>query len=324
VADPRATVVVLTYNGETYLDDLLLSVEAQEGAGETEILVIDSGSSDGTLDILRAHPTVRLVEIPNAEFSHGRTRDQAARLARGRYVAYLTQDAIPAGSHWLAELLLPFELDDRVALVTGRQIPRARAFPLQKYEIVGAFRALGPDDATTLHGGWVSPPAEREVSRAAFHSDVNAAVRRARVIDDLPFRDVPYAEDQMMGREVIESGALKAYAGRAAVIHSNDLTLREFGRRIFDETVGLRRIGTPIARLRLRSQLALTLKGVLRDSFAIARDPDFGVATKLRWLVTNPAYHARKWSQYRRAALVDLADERRIEKSSLESVRKTT
>lgn len=322
MSEPWATVVIPTYNGATYLEDLLNALERQNRASEMEVLVIDSGSTDGSLAIIRSHPSVRLVEIPNSDFSHGRTRDRAARLARGRFVAYLTQDAVPADKTWLAELLLPFELNDDVVLVTGRQMPRKRAFPLQKYEIIGAFRSLGPDTGVTLQGGWPYPPTEAELEAASFHSDVNAAVRRSRVTSDLPFRDVPYSEDQVMGREVLESGGLKAYAGRAAVIHSNDLTLREYGQRVFDETVGLRKIGKAIEPLTRRPQYILTLRGITGDTVRILRDPDYAPMTRLRWIFVNPFFQIRKWSAYRRGSRIDLANESDIAASSLEARRK--
>lgn len=323
MADPLVSVVVLTFNGEDYLERLLTAVSAQRVEGGVEVLVIDSGSTDRTLGIVAAHPEVRLTEIPNSQFSHGRTRQLAARLVGGRYIAFLTQDAVPIGERWLAELLAPFAIDERVALVTGRQVPRGRAFPLQRYEIIGSFAQLGPDSAITLYGAQAGDLNDAEASVAAFHSDVNAAVRRDLVLGPLPFRDVPYAEDQLMGRDALDAGYWKAYAGRAAVEHSNDLTLREYRRRIFDETVGLRRIGTPIPPLSRSAQIKLTTRGILGDSVRIARDRGMPRRQRLRWFVTNPSFHLAKWGSYRRASTVDLADQARIDRKSLESSRRT-
>lgn len=317
-----ASVVILTFNGETYLERLLAAVAEQEIEGDFEVMVIDSGSTDGTLDILARHPEVVLETIPNSEFSHGRTRQRAAAQAKGRYIAFLTQDAVPIGARWLAELLAPFAIDERIALVTGRQVPRLRAFPLQKYEIVSAFARLGPDAGITVYGAQAAPLSAAEASTAAFHSDVNAAVRRDLVMSSLPFRDVPYAEDQMMGRDALDGGWWKAYAGRAVVEHSNDLALAEYRRRIFDETVGLRRIGTPILPLSRISQAKLTLRGVVGDSLRILRDPAMTMPRRLAWLVRNPAYHAVKWASYAKASRVDLNDDDVIGRSSLEASRR--
>lgn len=319
---PLVTVVVPTYNGAEYLDALLAAVARQVVDGEIEVIVVDSGSTDATMSIVARYPDSIVIEIPNSEFGHGRTRDMAARRARGTFVAYLSQDAVPVGDYWLAELLHPFSLDARVALVTGRQKPRARAFPLQKYEIVGAFRAQGPDAAVTLHGATARPLTGPEAAEAAFHSDVNAAVRRELVIGDLPFRDVSYAEDQQLARDALDAGWLRAYAGRAVVEHSNDLTLREFGPRIFDETVGLRRIGTPIPPMSRRAQFSRALRGTLADTLRILRDRDFGFGTRLRWCFVNPAYHVAKWSAYRRASRADLSDPA-LASRSLEAARRS-
>jgi rhamnosyltransferase len=324
VAELLVTVVIPTYNGETYLDELLRMVALQQVDGPVEILVVDSGSTDDTLEIVRRHPAVRLMEIPNSEFGHGRTRGLAAQLAAGTFVVYLTQDAVPASPEWLAELLAPFALSERIALVTGRQAPRSRAFPLQRYEIIGVFDGLGPRNGITVYGAGATPLTESELAAAAFNSDVNAAVRRELVLGSLPFRDVPYAEDQMMGRDVLESGWLKAYAGRACVEHSNDLDRSEYGSRIFDETVGLRRLGAAIPPMGRMASIKHAIRGSLGDSLRIVRDPDYTAGRKLSWLFANPAYHVVKWRHYRLASRVDLADDVAVSAGSLEHRRKTT
>lgn len=319
-----ATVAILTYNGEDYLRRILESVTVQRVEGAVEVLVIDSGSTDSTLDILADFPEVRLHTIPNEEFGHGRTRNLAARLARGDYIAYLTHDAVPIGDRWLAHLLEPFELDDRIVAVLGNQVPRPRCFPLLKYEILGLFARFGSPVGISV---FQAPPvgaAQSEFDEAAFYSDVNSAARTDFLRERIPYRDVRYAEDQLFGADVIAAGYRKAFAARARVEHSNDLTRAEYGKRIFDETVGLREIGHGIPVLRRRAAFRLIARGVLGDSLRILRDADFGWRRRLYWLAVNPLYHVTKWTAYRRATLVDLADSAAIAAGSLESSRKST
>jgi rhamnosyltransferase len=323
-----ATVAVLTYNGETYLDEILTAVEQQDFAGAVEILVIDSGSTDSTLAIVAAHPAVRLHQIPNAEFGHGKTRNLAAELATGEYIAYLTHDAIPADDRWLHELLAPLmgtapgPVDPGIQAVMGKQIPRDGCFPLLKYEIRMVFAGFGPDFGTTVfyNDGFAKDQGLRDA--LAFYSDVNSATRVAFLLDEIPYRDVRYSEDMMFGQDIIEAGYRKAYAPRGAVIHSNDLTLTEYGQRMFDETVALRQIGKPIPRMRKRAQLRMTVRGIIADSVRIARDSDFGATRKLYWLVNNPRYHVAKWRAYRSATRTDLNDAAAIRAGSLEHSRK--
>ena len=67
-----ASVVILTYNGEQHIDEILASLTTQRFDGTYEILVIDSGSTDSTLDLIAKYPSVRLVQIPNSEFGQPR------------------------------------------------------------------------------------------------------------------------------------------------------------------------------------------------------------------------------------------------------------
>ena len=320
---PLATVAILTFNGEIYLERILRDVLAQQLDGDFEVLVVDSGSTDATLDIVRKFPSVRLHEIPNAEFGHGRTRNLAAQLAHGTFIAYLTHDAIPASTQWLRELLAPFALDESIVAVMGKQIPRAGCFPLLKYEIQGVFAGLGPDFGTSIFYKDSFVQSEGVLNAISFYSDVNSAARRDFLLNTIPYRDVRYAEDQLFGKDLIEAGFRKAYAGRAAVEHSNDLTLAEYRERIFDETVGLRQIGFPIPVLERSGQMRLTVRGILGDSFRIARDSEFSWKRKLYWLLLNPTYQIAKWTSYRASTLIDVTDDEAVKSRSLEHRRKT-
>lgn len=321
---PLVTVAILTYNGEAYLERILVEVLGQDVEGEVEVLVIDSGSTDSTLEIVKRYPAVQLHEIPNSDFGHGRTRNLAARLSRGTFIAFLTHDAIPVSRQWLRELLAPFSLDEKIVAVMGKQIPRRGCFPLLKYEIQGVFAGFGPDFGTTIFYNDTFVQSEGVLNAISFYSDVNSAARREFLTNVIPYRDVRYAEDQLFGKDLIEAGYRKAYAGRAAVEHSNDLTRDEYRRRIFDETVGLRQIGFPIPVLTPKGQLRLTCRGIFGDSLRILRDGDFGWKRKLVWLLVNPSYQVAKWTSYRASTLVDPSDDDAVRAGSLEHSRNKT
>lgn len=321
--NPRVSVAILTYNGEDYIDRILQMLRLQEFDAEFETIIIDSGSTDKTLSIIARYPEVRLITIPNDEFGHGRTRNLAAREAKGEFIAYLTHDAVPGNVHWLRELIDPFDRFPQVVAVLGKQVARTTAFPLQKYEIHGMFRNLGPDFGTTIY--YDAPFAESQAIRdaMAFYSDVNSAARRAFLVDVIPYRNVRYAEDQLFGRDVIDSGYAKAYAPRAFVEHSNDLTLSEFGHRIFDETVGLRQIGHAIPAISKWAALKHSIRGTLGDSVRIAFDRGYSWKRKLYWLALNPFFQFRKWFSYQASTHVDIADTGAVRAGSLEHKRKT-
>jgi len=69
-----------------------------------EVIILDSGSTDKTLSIIKKFKT-HLYKIKPNEFGHGKTRNLALKLARGEYIVYLSQDALPANQFWLSNLI---------------------------------------------------------------------------------------------------------------------------------------------------------------------------------------------------------------------------
>ena len=324
--DIKVTVFIPTYNGEQYLPEIFRTVFTQKVNFDYEVLVIDSGSSDSTLTIVtqcqKDHPNLRLHKIPNTEFGHGKTRNLAAQLARGEYVVYITHDAIPAHDRWLYEITRPFEVNKNIVGVMGKQIPRPNCIPMLKSEIRAVFGGFGPDFGTTLFYKDDFIQDQGTYDAVSFYSDANSAARKQYLTDQVPYKDVSYAEDQLFGRDIIDAGYYKAYAPRASVIHSNDLTLKEYRRRMFDETLGLRKIGLTVAVPSYRTVAKLITRGIARDVRNIARDKEYSFRRKIYWQIVNPLFHVQRWRGVRKGARVDVNDTGIIAKYSLEDNRK--
>ncbi|HKG40073.1 MAG TPA: glycosyltransferase [Conexibacter sp.] len=221
----RVSVVIPVKDGERYLAELLDAV-AREGADE--VLVIDSGSTDRSLEIVRSARGVELLQIDPAEFGHGRTRNLGAERTSGELICFLTQDATPTPG-WLDAVRAAFALDAQVGAVFGPHLPRADTSPMIARELERHFAGFaGVDGGPALQGAGDEP----------FLSNVNAAYRRD-VWEQIRFRDVAYSEDQAFGRDLLAAGWLKAYHPDAAVLHAHDYGALEFMRRYFDEYRGL-------------------------------------------------------------------------------------
>src|SRR6185436_2908549 len=186
------TVAIPVLNGARYLDEVLAAVRAQRIDRELEILIVDSGSTDGSLEIARRHGAV-VHEIERSEFSHGGTRNRMMGLARGDHVAFLTQDATPADEHWLAALLEGFEQADDVAAVFGPHDARPDARHMIKSEMERFFAGWG-NGATEVEVLRLDrSPEGIEAYRSfpgqlSFLSDVNCAIAR------WAWEQVPYRE----------------------------------------------------------------------------------------------------------------------------------
>jgi rhamnosyltransferase len=224
-----------------------------------ELLVCDSGSTDGSLELAREHGA-RVLEIPPEQFTHGGVRNRLMDAAGSAHVALLTQDSEPADARWLERLLEGFRLAADVAIVYGPYRPRPHAAPSVRIELERWFTSLSPDGAPQVER--LQPnerllPAVELIGRRGFFTDANACLARA-AWQRVPFREVPYAEDRVLAIDMLRAGYAKAFIPQAAVIHSHDYTAWEQLRRCFDEWRGLREVygwREPLSPMRIVGQL---------------------------------------------------------------------
>ncbi len=224
--------ILLTRDAGPRFAEVLAALSACRGIDDAEILVVDSGSRDGTLELAAGLPGARILEIPPGEFGHGRTRNLGAAHARGEILVFLVQDATPLGEGFLESLVAPLEEDPGLAATYGRQIPRPEATPVE---------------AEFLHHTYPPEPAVRRLDAASgrvgigavFFSNVCSALRR-EIWNRFPFDETRImSEDQVWAREVLEAGHRIAYRPEAAVLHSHHYPLAKVFRRNFDSGCSL-------------------------------------------------------------------------------------
>lgn len=236
MSGPAVTVAIPVLNGGALFGEVLDAIAGQEIDCNVEILVCDSGSADGSVELARSHGA-RVIEIEPSRFSHGGTRNLLMREAQAPVVAFVTQDASPAHDGWLTALLGGFDLAEDIGLVHGPYVARAdHPVPVRR-ELEAFFGAMGTEPLVDRAG---EDPGWRDVSsRATFFTDANGAVARS-AWEQVPFPEVPYAEDRLLALRMLEAGLAKAYVPGAAVVHSHAYGRLALLRRYFDEFRGLR------------------------------------------------------------------------------------
>lgn len=208
------------------MEPLLQRLQAQTVHAD-EIIVVDSESSDGTVE-LADRMGARVIRILKKNFDHGGTRDEALRQSTGELVLFLTQDALPADEHYIERLIHPFS-DSAVAAVTGRQIARREARPFEK-----AVRAFSYPPTSRI---WDASAIPTDGIRAFLLSDVCSAYRRSFYEAAGGFaHSLLTNEDMLMAACLLDIGCKLAYAGDAAVYHSHRYTLGQEYRRNY--TIG--------------------------------------------------------------------------------------
>src|SRR5262245_38167539 len=175
----KVSIVIPTRNGADTLPTVLDALARQRLEVPFETLAIDSGSTDGTVALLRRHG-VKVLDISSDAFDHGLTRNLGLSLATGDLVVLLVQDAVPASADWLSDLMAPFDVDPLLAGTFARQEPSANAGAItrhyhESYLASSAVRrtaTLGGDDTYSALA-----PAAR-LDRCTF-DNVCSCVRRS-------------------------------------------------------------------------------------------------------------------------------------------------
>jgi glycosyltransferase involved in cell wall biosynthesis len=227
------SISILTKNEEPNIGACLEAVHSQKLVEKFEVVLVDSGSTDATVQIAKRFP-IRIEQIRPEEFHHARTRNFAASLGTGALIVNLSGDAIPASDMWLQELIANFR-DPAVGAVYGRQLPKPAS---------GIERQVTYD---TIYGEEriVKDPACRAGSGYKFYhfSDVNSALRR-NMWESIQYpENFKTFEDLAIAKRILDAGWKIVYEPEALVFHSHHYTPKQLFRRYFDIGYTLKQLG---------------------------------------------------------------------------------
>jgi rhamnosyltransferase len=208
-------VVIRAKNEAPFIGETLAGVYDSAAPAPRQVVVVDSGSTDGTLDIARSFPNLTLIQIRPDEFTYGYALNLGVAHVDAEIVATLSAHSLPANPDWLFELVKPFTTP-RVAGVYGRQLPRSNATVL---ELLG-MRLTG-----------VLSDSPRVLDRRPLFSNANGAFRRSLWLEHPFDEDIGGAEDIAWVRTMQERGYAIAYQPSAAVYHSHGEPLLKHLRR---------------------------------------------------------------------------------------------
>jgi len=219
---PRCSVVIRCYNEEQHIGRLLDGIQ-QQTIDQVEIIVVDSGSTDRTVDIAQHYP-IKLVSIRPEEFSFGRSLNLGCQAASGEFIVIASAHVYPVYRDWLEQLLKPFA-DPGVALVYGKQ----RGNSVTKYSEHQIFATWFPEESNFNQAH-------------PFCNNANSVIRR-----DL-WQQVRYdesltgLEDLDWAKRVMQSGYRIAYSAEAEIVHVHDETPQRIYNRYRREAIALKQI----------------------------------------------------------------------------------
>ena len=217
------SVIIPTYNAQHYFPKLLEKLKAQ--TVEFELLIIDSSSSDKTIEIAQKY-TDRIITIPQSEFDHGGTRTKAAKIASGEIVVFLTQDALPVDTDTIEKIIAVFN-DPKIGAAYGRQIPYPETSIFGKH--LRNFNYPETSHRRSLEDK------EKYGIKTVFLSDSFAAYRREALEKIDWIKDgLISSEDSYAGAKMLLAGYTLAYTAEAKVYHSHSYSIIQEFKRYFD------------------------------------------------------------------------------------------
>ncbi len=234
--DARISIVIPTLNPGAEFSMLLRKLKEQCGVTAVEVVIVDSGSTDGATEVARNFGCT-VVEIPPEQFTHSGARNLGAEHARSDYLLFMVQDAYPIGKHWLYGMLryLLDHAEQGLVAVSCAETPRSDSDMLYDSMIDTHYRFLGCRDQDRL--GILQGNDHMALRTQGQLSDVACLIRHA---DFQRYRySGDYAEDLDLGIRIIRDGMSVAMLASVKVVHSHNRPAIYYLKRSFVDVVFL-------------------------------------------------------------------------------------
>lgn len=240
------SVIIRTYNEQKHLADLLKSIRSQDADNiELETVVVDSGSTDRTLDIAKQHDC-NVLHITTDEFTFGRSLNRGCEAASGDFLVFVSGHCIPENEQWLKRLLGPLR-NGIAAYSYGRQIGRNGS----KFSELQLFKKYYPASSKIPQEGF-------------FCNNANAALRRDVWHQNRFNEELTGLEDMELAKRLVQLGMKIAYAADAKVHHLHNESWRSIRNRFEREAIALQQV-MPQVHVHFSDFLRYYVNAVLSD-----------------------------------------------------------
>lgn len=279
-----ASIVIPVKNGGERLNQVLDMINRQETEFSYEVICVDSGSGDDSVETIKRHGCI-LKQIPPEEFGHGKTRNLGASLGTGEFILFVTQDAMPADTHWLDQMLKAMKTDTNIAGGFGIHYPYPDCNYPDRLMLQEHFARFGNENHVfeiTEENRKLYEEDEGYRQYLAFFSDNNSCLRRS-VWEQIPYDDVDYAEDQFWARKILEAGYGKVYCPAAGVYHSHNYPLLSYSKRYYDDFKAVYRVYKTVLCPNVKAYVKNILGPTKHECGYILRQTDLSVYGKIKW-----------------------------------------
>jgi glycosyltransferase involved in cell wall biosynthesis len=234
--DTDISVVIPTYNAGQEFYWLLRKLHAQKGLKQIQIVIVDSGSSDGTVRLAKqANCTV--IEISQSEFSHSYARNLGADHATGEYLLFMVQDAYPIGDYWMYGVIryLIDHKEQNLVAASCAEYCRLDSDIMYDCNVNTHYEFLMCNDRDRI--GEYRGDGHETLRAYGQLSDVSCFMARD-VFNEYRYQG-DYAEDLDLGIRLIKDGYRIAMLASIKVIHSHNRPAIYYLKRSFVDVIFL-------------------------------------------------------------------------------------
>ncbi|MGR5350241.1 glycosyltransferase [Vibrio mediterranei] len=239
------SVVIRTLNEQKHLEELLTAISNQDSTHfDIETVIIDSGSTDSTLDIAERFGC-RITYIKKEEFTFGKSLNNGCDFANGDYLVFVSGHCIPVDNNWITHLVKP--LVNECSYTYGRQLGRDTT----KFSERQLFDKYFPEESRIPQVGF-------------FCNNANSAIRRDAWLAHRFNEELTGCEDMYLAKLLVDSGKKIGYVAEAPVFHIHDETWAKIKVRYEREAIALQQI-MPQVQLNFMDMLRYICVGVIKD-----------------------------------------------------------
>ena len=264
---PSCSIIIRAYNEVEHIGRLLDGIR-QQSIRDTQVILVDSGSTDGTLEIAGSYP-IEIVHIQPEEFSFGRSLNLGISHARSEYIVIASAHVYPVYPDWLERLLALLQ-DEKIGLVYGKQR--------------GATHTHFSEHQIFAH--WF-PEISRLNQDHPFCNNANAAIRRRLWEQHIYDESLSGLEDLEWARWAMQQGYRIAYCAEAEIIHVHNETPNGVYNRYRREAMAFKRI-FPQENFHLGDFIRLVSTNIANDLWQAAKQGVLGSSLKsilwFRWM----------------------------------------
>ena len=268
--DIMFSIVILTKNSIGIIERLVDSLLSQKFDHEYEVIFMDNSSTDNTVDYLKktGFKKKKIINVPEGEFSHSRTRMKAAKTAKGKLIIFFTDDIIPLNRNFLKNLTSPVLKKKASASYGVFQINEKTGDPIDAYMHNNWYQNF--DDITEPISNFCWSKFSPELRRRLSNFDNCSSCIDREILMELELPDVPYGEDMLFAKKLLLNGYSIALSKKAKFYHWHHVSFTYLMRRMcVDQYLSINEYGIYYVRRKIGVLKAILIRILHRCSIAM-------------------------------------------------------